>query len=137
MSKGSSMLAVRSDFLAATIVHNGKAGSVMSKGSSMLAIRPDFLADTVDGNSGSVMSEGNIMLTQSEILVHHNNLNIQRDVELWNRIREYDQKAAEDPSTPVQSKKQKQKLRQHVLGKPPYRTHSNGCFSKCPMIVLY
>lgn len=130
MSKGSSMLAIQSDFLATTVVHNGKAGYVMFEGSSMLAVQPNFLADTVDGNAGSVMSEGNSMLMQSEILVHYSDPNIQRDMELWNRIREYDQKAAEDPFTPVLSKKQKLKFRQqHVLGKPPYRTCSRGASS--------
>jgi hypothetical protein len=58
MSEGSNMLAVQFNFLADAVVHNS-----------------DFLADAVvhNGNTGSVMFEGNSMLTQSEILVHHSN----------------------------------------------------------------
>jgi len=44
--------------------------------------------------------------------VFHSNENIQRDMELWNRIQEYDKKSKEEEFTPVLSKKQKQKLRQ-------------------------
>ena len=53
-------------------------------------------------------------------------------MELWNRIREYDQRAKEAPFTPVLTKKQKQKLRQEVLSKQPYRTRSTGDASPTP-----
>jgi len=82
-------LAVQSAILADPVVQqvNGNASSVMSEGNIMLAVQFDFLAEAVvhnsdfffadavvhNGNVGSVMFEGNSMLTQREILVHHSN----------------------------------------------------------------
>lgn len=85
----SEQLAVQFAILEDPVVQqvNGNASSVMSEGSSMLAVQFNFLADAVvhnsdfladavvkNGNTGSVMFEGNSMLTQREILVHHSNL---------------------------------------------------------------
>jgi len=67
---------------------------------------------------------GHISSSIAPTEVFHSDENIQRDMELWNRIREYDQKSKEEEFTPVLSKKQKLKLRQQiVLGKPLYKTH--------------
>jgi len=44
-------------------------------------------------------------------LERHIHPNIQHDMELWQRVREYDQHATEVPFTPVLSKKQKQNLK--------------------------
>jgi hypothetical protein len=52
---------------------------------------------------------------------------LQHDLDLWQRIKEYDKKAAEDPSLMVLSKKQQQIMRKELLdGKPPYSTRSRG-----------
>ena len=45
-------------------------------------------------------------------------------MELWHRIREYDQKS-ELPFIPVLTKKQKQHLKKTIVGKP-YKTRSMG-----------
>ena len=44
--------------------------------------------------------------------------NVQHDLDLWARIREYDQQMAEEGFTQVLSKKQQQVLKKQVLGKP-------------------
>ena len=49
------------------------------------------------------------------------NPNIQHDLELWNRVREYYKANAELPFTPILSRKQKQQIRKKIqIGKPPY-----------------
>ena len=55
----------------------------------------------------------------------HSSARIQQDLELWRRIKEYDQKAAEDPFIPVLTRKQKQHLKKTTIGKP-YKTRSTG-----------
>jgi len=82
----------------------------------------------VDGNTDTTMiPDDNNMVTQRESLEQHNNVNIQHDMELWQRIREYDQRSVEEPFATVLTKKHKQKLKQQqVLGNPSYRTHSRG-----------
>lgn len=52
----------------------GNSGTVMSEDSSMLAVQPGFLADDIVHNSNTG--------PQSEIIVYHNNPNIQRDMEV-------------------------------------------------------
>jgi len=61
----------------------------------------------------------------------HTNPRIQRDLDLWQKVREYDKRVAENPPfVPVLSKKQQQILRKHQFdGKAPYRTRSTGDIS--------
>jgi len=47
-------------------------------------------------------------------------------LELWARIREYDQRIADEGLTQVLTKKQKQTVKTQVLGKSPYRTRARG-----------
>jgi len=54
-----------------------------------------------------MIHEDNNMVTQRESLEQYNNVNIQHDMELWQRVREYDQRSVEEPFTPVLTKKQK------------------------------
>jgi len=54
----------------------------------------------------------------------HSNKNIQHDLELWARIREYDQRTTDEGFTQVLTKKQKQTVKKQVLGKSPYRTRA-------------
>lgn len=63
-----------------------------------------------------------------EILAEqHPNLVIQGDLDLWNKVQEYDQRTAEEIFTQVISKKTKKKqLKEQILGNPSYRTHSWG-----------
>jgi len=58
----------------------------------------------------------------------HSNPNVQHDLDLWMRVREYDKANAELPFTLVLSKKQKQQVRKQLqIGKPPpYKTRSQG-----------
>jgi len=56
----------------------------------------------------------------------HTSKNIQSGLDLWARIREYDQRTAEEGFTQVLSKQQKQARKKQVLGKPPYNTRTRG-----------
>jgi hypothetical protein len=70
---------------------------------------------------------GRSVAPQDAICVQHVNLRLQHDLELWQRIKEYDKKAAEEPFFAVLTKKQKQMMRKELLdGKPPYSTRSRG-----------
>jgi len=46
------------------------------------------------------------MIVREEGMQHSNPL-IQQDLDLWQRIKDYDQRAAENPFVPVLSRKQK------------------------------
>ena len=52
--------------------------------------------------------------------------NVQSDLDLWARIREYDQQMAEEGFTQVLSKKQQQAVKKKVLGKASYNTRAKG-----------
>jgi len=58
----------------------------------------------------------------------HSNPNVQHDLDLWMRVRDYDKANADIPFTPVLSRKQKQQVRKNLqIGKrPPYKTRSQG-----------
>ena len=58
----------------------------------------------LDGNVGHEISiqDGTSLPVVTKI---HSSTRIQQDLELWRRIKEYDQKAAEDPFTPVLTRK--------------------------------
>ena len=56
----------------------------------------------------------------------HTSKNIQNDLELWARIREYDQRTAAEGITQVLSKKQQLTMKKQVLGKPHYKTRAKG-----------
>jgi len=60
--------------------------------------------------------------------VQHVNSRLQHDLDLWQRIKEYDKKPAKEPPfTVVLTKKQKQIMKTELLdGKPPYSTRSSG-----------
>jgi len=62
------------------------------------------------------------------MLEPHSNLNIQHDLDLWLRVRDYDKDNAELPFIPVLSKKQKQQVKKQIqIDKPlPYKTRSQG-----------
>jgi len=56
----------------------------------------------------------------------HTSKNIQSGLDLWARIREYDQRTVEEGFTQVLSKQQKQTRKKQVLGKPTYNTRTRG-----------
>jgi len=56
----------------------------------------------------------------------HVSKNVQSDLDLWARIREYDQRMAEEGFTQVLSKKQQQAMKKQVLGKVSYNTRAKG-----------
>jgi len=78
----------------------------------------------LDGGVGHEIStqDGTSLPVVTEI---HSSARIQQDLELWRRIKEYDQKAAEDSFIPVLTRKQKQHLKKTTIGKP-YKTRSTG-----------
>ena len=56
----------------------------------------------------------------------HISKNIQNGLDLWARIREYDQRMADEGFTQVLSKLQKQARKNQVIGKPHYQTRAKG-----------
>lgn len=52
--------------------------------------------------------------------------NVQNDLDLWARIREYDKRMAEEGFTQVLSKKQQKEAKKQVLGKALYNTRAKG-----------
>jgi hypothetical protein len=64
------------------------------------------------------------------VLVQHHQIpvsqNVQHDLDLWARIREYDQRMAAEGFTQVLSKKQQKDLKKQVLGKASYNTRTRG-----------
>jgi len=63
-------------------------------------------------------------LQQQEV---HPSKNIQHGLDLWDRVREYDERSAVEDFTTVLTRKQKQKIKlQQVLAKQPTKTHSRG-----------
>lgn len=52
--------------------------------------------------------------------------NVQSDLDLWARIREYDQRMANEGFTQVLSKKQHKAVKKQVLGKALYNTRAKG-----------
>lgn len=55
----------------------------------------------------------------------HSSMNIQNGLDLWARIREYDQRMADEGFTQVLTKAQKQNRKMQVIGKP-YQTRAKG-----------
>jgi len=55
----------------------------------------------------------------------HSSRNVQNDLDLWARIREYDQRMAKEGFTQVLSKPQQKQLKKQVIGKP-YQTRAKG-----------
>ena len=58
----------------------------------------------------------------------HSNPNVQHDLDLWMRVRDFDKANAEIPFTLVLSRKQKQQVRKNlqISKPPPYKTRSQG-----------
>lgn len=71
--------------------------------------------------------ENDSTISHEDGLEKHIHPNIHQDMELLQRVPEYDQHAAEVLFSPVLSKKQEKKLKKaQILGKPMYRTRSRG-----------
>jgi len=77
--------------------------------------------ENIDGNAAA----SDDTTTVAVQTVAHSNKNVQNDLDLWARIREYDQRMAEEGFTQVLSKSQKQSLKKQVLSKP-YQTRAKG-----------
>ncbi|RHN78082.1 hypothetical protein MtrunA17_Chr1g0161611 [Medicago truncatula] len=57
----------------------------------------------------------------------HPSKNIQHSLDLWERVRQYDERSTVEDFTPVLTRNQKQKLElQQVLQKQPTKTHGRG-----------
>jgi len=76
-------------------------------------------------NWGMTDENGDKILT---IYEPHTNPNVQHDLDLWMRVREYDKANAKAPFIPVLSRKQKAQVKKNLhIGKPPtYKTRSQG-----------
>jgi len=69
-------------------------------------------------------NEGGISVEKEQ---PHIDPKIQDSLDLWRRIRDYDNENAANPYTPVLSRKQKQQVKKQVLiSKPSYTTRSQG-----------
>jgi hypothetical protein len=68
------------------------------------------------------IQDGTVLLVVTEV---HSSARIQHDLELWRRVKEYDQKVAEVPFIHVLTRKQKEHLKKTTVGKP-YKTRSTG-----------
>jgi hypothetical protein len=77
-------------------------------------------------SSASAREHNTILVVHENGQELHSNLNMQHDLELWHRIREYDKGSTKVSFPLVLSKKHKQKIKQLQLWKPPYRTCSRG-----------
>jgi len=65
-----------------------------------------------------------VVLQQQHV---HPSKNIQHDLDLWDRVREYDERSAAEDFTLVLTRKQKQKIKlQQVLAKQPPKTRVRG-----------
>jgi len=71
----------------------------------------------------SVIPVRDVSIQPQEIQVSQN---VQSDLDLWARIREYDQQMAEEGFTQVLSKKQQQTMKKQALGKASYNTRAKG-----------
>ena len=86
-----------------------------------------------DSAQGAAMDDLNNSLIAQEDSMQHSNPHIQQDLDLWERIKDYDQCSLENPFVLVLSKKQKEMLKKHQFdGKAPYWTCSTGKTSPPP-----
>lgn len=86
----------------------------------------------VDSNDAEMEDTNRPVIVREEGMVH-NNPRIQNYLDIWQKIKEYDQRSAENPFVPVLSKKQQQMLKKHRFnGKAPYKTRSTGPSSPPP-----
>jgi len=57
----------------------------------------------------------------------HPSKNNQHGLDLWDRVRQFDERSAVEDFTPVLTRKQKQKIKlQQVMGKQPTKTRARG-----------
>jgi len=92
------------------------------------------MAHTIDTNANDdtdvEIKNDNIMQPLRVTPAQHRQVqiskNIQSDLDLWARVREYDQQTAEEGFTQVLSKKQQQAKKKQVLGKLSYNTRTRG-----------
>lgn len=100
-------------------VHSGSGHSLVSP-----AIVERSLA--VSASMPTTIQEEQLVteLQQQEV---HPSKNIQHGLDLWVRVREYDERSAVEDFTPVLTRKQKQKIKiQQVIAKQPTKTRSRG-----------
>ena len=83
-------------------------------------------AQFVEPNGAELEGADRPLIVREEGMTH-SNPRIQHDLDLWQKIKEYDKSSSENPFVPVLSKKQKQMLKELPFdGKAPYRTRSTG-----------
>jgi len=87
-----------------------------------------------DVNDVSAIPVRDVSIQHQEILVSKN---VQSDLDLWARIREYDQRMVDEGFTQVLSKKQQQVMKKHVLGKSFVQYPCKGYTSFFSMNLLY
>jgi len=73
----------------------------------------------------TILEEQEVVVLQQQGV--HPRKNIQHDLDLWKRVRDYDERSATEDFTPVLTRKQKQKLKlQQVLAKQSTKTRVRG-----------
>lgn len=95
----------------------------------------DSTAADVDHDAFQLQHEANNITDDAEVNLSfqvppvqqhvHSSRNIQNGLDLWARIREYDQRMADEGFTQVLTKAQKQNRKMQVIGKP-YQTRAKG-----------
>jgi len=80
-------------------------------------------------NGADIDGAKRLLIVRAEGMTH-SNARIQQDLDLCQKIKEYDKHSTQMPFVPMLSKKQQQMLRKHQFdGKAPYRTRSTGAAS--------
>nr|ABD28740.2 hypothetical protein MtrDRAFT_AC149208g40v2 [Medicago truncatula] len=100
-------------------VHSGSRSSLVL---SVVIEQP--LAENVSMPTAIQEEQVVASLQQQEV---HPCKNIQHDLDLWERVREYDKRSAAEDFMPVLNRKQRHELKlQQVLPKQPTKTHAQG-----------
>lgn len=102
----------------------------------------DSTAADVDHDALQLQHAANNITDDAEVspLVQqqvHISRNIQNGLDLWARIREYDQRMADEGFTQVLTKAQKQNRKKQVIGTPYISNPCKGWSSIFQMILLY
>lgn len=113
------------------VEHDDVQGTTDFESSNMEHSTPptplDIQSEAPQGNTNqhakATSKTSQVPIAQNETLPSKN---IHSDLELWARIREYDQRTAAKGLTQVLSKKQQQAMKKQVLRKPHYKTRAKG-----------
>ena len=113
------------DFVEQEVEHSGSRNtSPVGRPIAHCLVSHEASDGSLDGDVEHEISiqDGTALPVVTEV---HSSARIQHDLELWRRVKEYDQRAAEVPFILVLTRKQKQHHKNTTIGKP-YKTCSTG-----------